>query len=55
MHPEAFDDVTQAMADPAKEAIRQRMIGAMAKEGRHIGRTEEQPDWCPLRRQEVAK
>lgn len=52
MHPEAFDDDKIApFADPEKEKIRQRIIGSCLKEGRHIGRTEHQPDWCPLRRQ----
>lgn len=49
MHPMAFD-AGVPMADPAKEAAKQRIIGRLMKEGRDIGKTEKQPDWCPLRR-----
>jgi hypothetical protein len=49
MHPEAFDDLDKIHPDPEKEKLRQRMIGAMLKEGRDIGKTELQPDWCPLK------
>lgn len=42
MHPEAFD--------PEREKIRQRLIGQMLEHGRSIGRTDRQPDWCPLLR-----
>lgn len=51
MHPDAFDDDREPLADPEKEKIRQRLIGCMAKDGRHIGKTELQPDWCPLKRE----
>lgn len=51
MHPEAFDDLNDGpMADPEKEKLRQRIIGRMLADGRSIGKTERQPDWCPLRR-----
>jgi hypothetical protein len=49
MHPASFDD-QPALDDPEKEKIRQRIIGGMLKDGRDIGRTESQPDWCPLLR-----
>lgn len=51
MHPEAFDDMVREPLLPEKETVRQRLIGAMLEHGRSIGRTERQPDWCPLRRQ----
>lgn len=47
MHPDAYDD-KEPLSDPEKEKHRQRMIGAMAKDGRHIGKTDLRPDWCPL-------
>jgi hypothetical protein len=50
-HPGAFDDPDEKpLADAGKEQIRQRLIGSMLKEGRHIGKTEQQPSWCPLKR-----
>lgn len=51
MHPQAFDDLDAPLADPAKEQLRQRIIGRMQADGRSIGKTENQPDWCPLRRE----
>lgn len=50
MHPRAFDDMDRKpLVDPEKEKARQRLIGRLLEDGRHIGRTEEQPDWCPLK------
>lgn len=52
MHPDAYNDTdSPALHDPEKEKIRQRLIGRLLKEGRHIGRTERQPTWCPLKRE----
>jgi hypothetical protein len=48
MHPKAFDAGVPC-ADPEKEAAKQRIIGRLMEHGRDIGKTEEQPDWCPLR------
>jgi hypothetical protein len=50
MHPEAFDDTVREPLPPEKELIRQRLIGRLLEHGRSIGRTERQPDWCPLRK-----
>lgn len=50
MHPEAFND--EPLSDDAKIAAKQgEMRGRMLEYGRHIGRTEKQPDWCPLRKE----
>lgn len=50
MHPQAFDDLDNGTLDnPDKEKTRQRLIGMMLEHGRDIGKTEEQPNWCPLR------
>ncbi len=52
MNPQAFDDLDNVpQKDPEKEKLRQRMIGMMLTYGRDIGKTEEQPEWCPLRRE----
>jgi len=48
-HPDAFPPLPKD-TDPEKA----RIIGkleALQTEGRHIGRTEKQPDWCPLKRE----
>lgn len=52
MHPAAFDDDRsfKPAPDPEAEKLRQRLIGKLLEQGRDIGKTEEQPDWCPLRR-----
>ena len=49
MHPASYDDIERPALDPEKEKIRQRLIGRLLADGRHIGKTELQPDWCPLR------
>lgn len=49
MHPDAYDE-REPLTDPEKEKIRQRLIGIMSADGRHIGKTELQPEWCPLKR-----
>lgn len=52
MHPQALDDIGALSSDPSI-AAKQIEIRAWLKEhGRHIGKTERQPEWCPLRRQE---
>lgn len=51
MHPEAFDDLDNVkVRTPEGEKLRQRLIGRLLKDGRAIGKTERQPDWCPLLR-----
>ena len=50
MHPEAFDDMP--LSDD--RAIRDKQIEMRTRHmqhGRNIGKTENQPDWCPLRRE----
>lgn len=49
MHPEAFDD-GQPLSDPDKEMLRLRWKKIVSRDGRNIGKTEKQPDWCPLNR-----
>lgn len=49
MHPEAFDD-GPPLSDPDKEMLRLRWKKIVARDGRNIGKTEKQPDWCPLNR-----
>lgn len=49
MHPDMFHDM--ALSDDQKVRDKQlEMRGRLKEHGRHIGRTELQPDWCPLRR-----
>src|SRR5437763_13433931 len=51
-HPEAYDDINEPLSDDPKIAAKQGELRAhLIEEGRHIGKTERQPDWCPLRRQ----
>lgn len=48
-HPDAYEPVTDG--DPKKAEIR-GMLRAMDKHGRHIGRTETTPAWCPFTRKD---
>lgn len=51
MHPEAFDDIQEPLSSDPKIAAKQGALrAALLEHGRHIGKTEEQPAWCPLRR-----
>ena len=50
MHPEAYDDMPLA-ADQATRDKQLEIRGRLKAHGRHIGKTEKQPDWCPLRRE----
>lgn len=51
MHPQAFDDITPATSCDPAIAAKQSEIRARLKEyGRHIGKTELCPLWCPLSR-----
>lgn len=51
MHPKAFDGTeTEPLNDAEKEQVRQRLIGRLLEDGRHIGKTEQIPSWCPLKR-----
>jgi hypothetical protein len=48
-HPDAFGDLKR----PEDETLRDKfnaMVARMLHHGRDIGKTEEQPNWCPLRR-----
>lgn len=50
MHPEAFDDMK--LSDDPKVRDKQLEIrGRLKEHGRRIGRTENQPDWCPFKRE----
>lgn len=52
MHPAAFDDTfTPLSDDPVKAALQGEIRGRLKEHGRHIGKTEIQPDWCPLKRE----
>lgn len=52
MHPQAYDEVREPLSGDPKVAELQGQIRARLMEhGRHIGKTEKQPDWCPLKRQ----
>ena len=56
-HPQAMDDLALP-DDPVKaEKILEmrKRIDELLGPGRHIGRTERQPDWCPLRKSENEK
>lgn len=53
MHPDAFEEIPP-LADPEKEKIRLKLLEDAQKYGRHIGRTELQPDFCPLERKDEA-
>lgn len=49
MHPDAFGDMD--LSDDPRIAAKQGELRAILTEhGRHIGKTELQPDWCPLKR-----
>ena len=51
MHPNAYDDITPKLSDEPKIAAKQGELRArLMQRGRHIGKTEKQPDWCPLRK-----
>lgn len=51
VHPEAYDDIHEPLSDDPKIAAKQGELRArLLEHGRHIGKTELQPDWCPLRR-----
>ena len=50
-HPNAFQE-GPLPTDPEKAALAGELRALCKKEGRHIGKTEVQPDWCPLRRRE---
>lgn len=47
-HPEAFGPTDNVALAELHEHARVR------DGGRHIGKTEKQPDWCPLKRASVA-
>lgn len=52
IHPNAFDDnLREPMSDPEKEKLRVEIISLTGREGRNIGKTERQPEWCPLLKQ----
>lgn len=48
MHPDAFKELTSDLT-PAQKAVLSKLDALRATEGRHIGRTDKQPDWCPLK------
>ncbi len=48
-HPHAFEPLPQRI-DPAKALIIAK-LQAMNQDGRPIGKTENQPSWCPLKRE----
>ncbi len=51
MHPEAHN--FKPLSDDPNIAAKQGELRARLREhGRHIGKTELQPDWCPLRRKQ---
>ena len=54
-HPNALDELALP-EDPVRRntilVMRARVDGLLGL-GRHIGRTEKQPDWCPLNRTET--
>ena len=47
-HPKAFEPLPP-QTDPEKARMYGR-LEAMQKDGRNIGKTENQPEWCPLKR-----
>lgn len=50
MHPEAFND--EPLSDDPKVAAKQSELrGRLSEDGRHIGETAAQPEWCPLLRE----
>lgn len=51
-HPDAFGPLK--LSDNPDTAFKQgEMRAELKKHGRHIGRTERQPDWCPLRNESI--
>lgn len=52
-HPKAFEPM-QTFADPEKQRLAEKLAAINARDGRQIGKTEKQPDWCPLRRERTS-
>ena len=48
-HPEAFER-GPTPSDPPKARLAGKIDALLKREGRDIGKTELQPNWCPLRR-----
>ena len=49
-HPKAFDDLDTPTDDERIKRIRAEIHARMTEGGRDIGKTERQPQWCPLLR-----
>jgi hypothetical protein len=50
VHPEAFEPLPPTTDPELAQAVER--LRAKLNEGRYIGKTERQPEWCPLRRTE---
>lgn len=48
-HPEAHS-WNEVIKDPKAAELAARLRARMVENGRMIGRRDQQPDWCPLRR-----
>lgn len=46
-HPKAYEEPQMKM-NPGWE----KFLARVGRDGRYIGKTEKQPDWCPLRREQ---
>lgn len=51
MHPEAYNDQGEEAFTPELQARMKAIDALICCGGRYIGRTELQPDWCPLKRE----
>jgi len=56
LHPHAYDDVDCILTPGERSevaAVRKELDAITQREGRSIGRTERQPEWCPLKRKMI--
>lgn len=51
MHPDASNEDTSVSLTAEQQVLAAEIRALVGKDGRHIGRTEKQPEWCPLLRQ----